>query len=52
MIKKRNGKYVVVHCHGKEKGKAMGTHDTYREALAQHQAIEISKKKKRTSHLG
>lgn len=54
MIKKRGKKWAVVHCHGKDKGKAIGTHATYAEALAQHQAIEISKKKhkKGTNLLG
>ena len=52
MIVKRNGKFAVVHCHGKDKGKTIGSHDTYKEALAQHYAIEMSKKRKRKSHLG
>jgi len=47
MIKKKDGKYYVVHCHGKDKGKVIGKHDTYKKALAQHQAIEISKLKRK-----
>ena len=48
MIKRREkGKYAVVHCHGKDKGKTIASHKTHKEALAQHQAIEISKHKRR-----
>jgi len=47
-IKKlKNGQYAVVHCHGKKKGKIIHKFKTKAEAIAQHQAIEISKKKKK-----
>lgn len=53
MIKKRGKKWAVVHCHGKGKGKAIGTHTTKAKALAQHRAIQANKKRKRgTSFLG
>jgi hypothetical protein len=45
MIKKSGSGYAVVHCHGKDKGKAIGKHKTYQEALAQHRAIEANKHK-------
>lgn len=41
-IEKIGGKYVVLPKRGKKK---LGTHDTYKEALAQLRAIEISKAK-------
>ena len=50
MIQKRGNKWAVIHCHGKNKGKAIGTHATKKKALAQHRAIEISKHKKSTKH--
>jgi len=42
-IKKRDGKWAVVHCHGDKKGETIATHDTEAEALAQHRAIQASK---------
>jgi hypothetical protein len=44
-VQKRGDKWVVVHCHGKDKGKVIGTHDTYESALRQHRAIEANKDK-------
>lgn len=38
-IQKLNGKYVV---YNKDKSKILGTHDTYKEALAQLKAIEVN----------
>lgn len=46
-VQKRGGKWAVVHCHGKDKGKIIGTHKTKKEALAQHKAIQASKAKRR-----
>jgi hypothetical protein len=46
MIKQtKSGKYQVVHCHGKDKGKPISKPMSYKKALAQHRAIESSKKK-------
>lgn len=42
MIKKRDGKFVVLNKAG---DKVLGTHSTRKEAVAQLQAIEISKAK-------
>lgn len=42
MIKRRLGKYVVMT---KDGSKVLGTHATKKEAVAQLQAIEISKHK-------
>lgn len=39
----RGDGYDVVHCHGEDKGKSLGHHDTKEEAMAQHRAIEASK---------
>jgi len=45
MIAKENGKFVVKDSSGT---KILGTHDTKEEAVDQLQAIEISKKKRKT----
>ncbi len=45
MIKKRGKRWAVVHCHGKDKGKSIGEHDTYASALKQHRAIQANKKR-------
>ena len=47
MILKRKDKWVTKHCHGKDKGKTIATFETKKEALAQHRAIQISKKLRR-----
>lgn len=44
-VVKRGGKYAVVHCHGKNKGKTIATHATKAGAMAQHRAIQASKHK-------
>lgn len=46
-VKKTKSGYAVVHCHGKKKGKIIAKHETKEEALAQHQAIQISKKRQK-----
>jgi len=39
-----NGKYNVVHCHGKDKGKSINDKPmTYEKALAMHRAIQANK---------
>lgn len=45
VIEKRGDKWVVIHCHGKDKGKILGSFDTEKEAIAQHRAIELHKNK-------
>ena len=44
-VKKVKGGYAVVHCHGKKKGKCIGTHKTKKKALAQHRAIQANKRR-------
>jgi len=44
-VKKVKGGYAVVHCHGKKKGKRIGTHKTKKKALAQHRAIQANKRR-------
>lgn len=40
------GKYKVVHCHGKDKGKSITKHPVSKEkALSIHRAIQANKKK-------
>ena len=45
-IRKRGGRWAVVHCHGIKKGKTIASHATKAEAVAQHQAIQASKKRR------
>jgi len=47
VVQKRGGKWAVVHCHGKKKGKVIATHETKKEAMAQHRAIQASKARRR-----
>jgi len=42
-VKKTKGGYAVVHCTGKDKGKAIAKHKTKKKALAQHRAIMANK---------
>ena len=44
-VKKVNG-YATVHCHGKKKGKIIHRFKTKKEAMAQHRAIQFSKRKR------
>lgn len=49
----RQGRYwVVVHCHGPDKGKVLGRHGTRAGALAQHRAIMASKARRRRKGSG
>ncbi|MFZ3387034.1 MAG: hypothetical protein WA120_07660 [Candidatus Hydromicrobium sp.] len=43
---KEEGGYAFVHCHGKDKGKIIHTFPTKEEAMAQHKAIQITKKRR------
>lgn len=45
MIKKVQGGYAVVHCHGKNKGKIIKKFKTKAKAMAMHIAIEMSKRR-------
>lgn len=45
-VKKRGSGYAVVHCKGKKKGKTIAKHKTKKKAMAQHRAIQASKRKK------
>lgn len=45
-VQKRGDKWVVTHCHGKDKGKVIASHSTKAKAMAQHRAIEANKHKK------
>jgi len=45
-IKKRGNKWVTVHCHGKKKGKVISKFPTKKKAMAQHRAIQASKRKR------
>jgi hypothetical protein len=45
--KKGKGRWAVVHCHGKKKGKAISTHKTKKKAMAQHRAIQANKRRKK-----
>lgn len=49
MIKKtKSGKYNVVHCHGKDRGKPINKKPMSKEeALAMHAAIQANKRKQR-----
>lgn len=47
-VKAVSGGFAVVHCHGKDKGKRIGTHKTRKKALAQHRAIMASKSRRKT----
>jgi len=47
VVRKRGGKYAVVHCHGKRKGKTIATHTRKADAEAQHRAIQANKRKRR-----
>jgi len=44
-IKKTKSGYATVHCHGKNKGKIIHNFSTRKQALAQHRAMQISKKR-------
>ncbi len=46
-VRKRGNKYVVVHCHGKDKGKAITEPTTKEKADAIHRAIQANKKRKK-----
>ena len=46
-VAKKGSKYVTKHCHGKNKDKVIAEFDTKEEALAQHKAIQVNKKKKK-----
>ena len=46
-IRKVKGGYATKHCKGKDKGKIIKKFKTYREALAQHRAIQASKRKRK-----
>ncbi len=44
MIKKMDGGYGVIHCHGSDKGKFINKKPmTKKKALKMHQAIQLSK---------
>lgn len=47
-VEARGSGFDVVHCHGEDKGKSLGHHDTKEEAMAQHRAIEASKHAKKS----
>lgn len=36
---------IVVHCHGKKKGKVISRHKSHKAAVRQHRAIMTNKKK-------
>jgi len=44
-VKKVKGGYATKHCHGRKKGRTITKFKTKKEALAQHRAIQASKKK-------
>jgi hypothetical protein len=46
-VRKRGSKYAVVHCHGRKKGKTIATHSSKKKAMAQHRAIQASKRRRR-----
>jgi hypothetical protein len=46
-IGRSKGKWAVKHCHGKSKGKVIAKHDTKRQAIAQHRAIQANKERRR-----
>jgi len=48
-VKKVGSGYATIHCHGAEAGKIIHKFPTKKEALAQHKAIMVSKKKKHHS---
>ena len=47
VIRKAKKGYKVVHCHGAKKGKTIAKHKTKAKAMAQHRAIQASKRRKR-----
>lgn len=49
MIGKSAGKWAVKHCKGKDKGKVIGTFESKEEAMAQHKAIQASKRSKKAA---
>jgi len=42
-VEKRGNKWCTVHCHGAKKGQVIHCFDTKEKAMAQHQAIQMSK---------
>ena len=46
VVRKTKGGYSVKHCHGKAKGKTIATHKTKAKAMAQHGAIQASKRRR------
>ena len=48
-IVKRNNRFCVIHCHGKDKGKIIKCFDSYKECLRFHRAIMASKYKDLTN---
>ena len=48
MIKRVKGGWVVVHCHGKNRGKGISKRPmSYEAAMRQHRAIQASKARRR-----
>ena len=47
-VRKRGGKWAVVHCHGKKKGKTIAKHKTKDAAMRQHRAIQANKRRKQS----
>ena len=46
-VKKVNGGYAVVHCHGANKGKVIKKFKTKKQAMAMHRAIQASKARRK-----
>lgn len=44
---KSKGLWVVVHCHGKDKGKRITKPASYRKTLARHRAIMASEARRK-----
>jgi len=45
-VKRVKGGYATAHCHGKKKGKVIKKFKTKKKAMAQHKAIQASKRRR------
>jgi len=46
VVRKKGSQWATVHCTGKDKGKVIKKFKTKAQAMAQHRAIQASKKKR------
>jgi len=49
VVRKKGSFWATIHCSGKDKGKIIAKFKTQKQAMAQHRAIQASKKRRKKS---